>query len=316
MSSGDEPSGLQPRLIRPDTLVALSRLNALLALFHIFGEWALILGAIGLCSRYWNPALYVLVVVWIGARQHALAVLMHDGAHYRLFQTRSLNDIVSDLFLAWPLLISTRSYRRNHFAHHRHVNTDLDPDWVRKQTGDWRFPKRWYSLAGLLLRDVMGLNTHEQFKAFAALSKAVSDTQSNGSGDAYVVLRLSYYGVLAFGLSFLHLWKPFLLYWVIPLFTWLKMILRIRSIAEHFAADDGQPLSLTRTTNVSVFERLFVASKNINYHVEHHRFPSVPFFNLPKLHRLLMDSEEFRAQAHISKSYLAALGECTTGAAR
>jgi fatty acid desaturase len=28
---------------------------------------------------------------------------------------------------------------------------------------------------------------------------------------------------------------------------------------------------------------------NLNYHIEHHLYPAVPWYNLPKLHRLLGD---------------------------
>jgi hypothetical protein len=63
--------------------------------------------------------------------------------------------------------------------------------------------------------------------------------------------------------------------------TWLKMILRIRSIAEHYSVKNDHVLNRTRTTLPSLFEKMFIAPKNINYHLEHHLYPSVPFFRLP-----------------------------------
>ena len=88
--------------------------------------------------------MYLLTVAFIGARQHALLILMHDGVHYRLFRDRRLNDWTAEIILAWPNLISARAYRRNHFAHHRYLNTAQDPDWARRQ-GDlsWVFPMRF-----------------------------------------------------------------------------------------------------------------------------------------------------------------------------
>ena len=67
--------------------------------------------------------LYVFAVAFIGSRQHALLVLMHDGVHYRLLRNRRLNDWMSEVILAWPHLVTARQYRKNHFAHHKYLNT-------------------------------------------------------------------------------------------------------------------------------------------------------------------------------------------------
>jgi hypothetical protein len=36
----------------------------------------------------------------------------------------------------------------------------------------------------------------------------------------------------------------------------------------------------------------------------------VPFYNLPALHKELLRHDEFRTQAHLTRSYLQVLGEC------
>jgi fatty acid desaturase len=42
---------------------------------------------------------------------------------------------------------------------------------------------------------------------------------------------------------------------------------------------------------------------NLNYHLEHHLFPAVPWYNLPHVHRLLQ--EDYRAAgSFIYRSYL------------
>jgi len=111
----------------PTTVVReLSAVNGLRSTVAIAAEWVGIILAVVLSQRFLHPIFLPVVVVWIGARQHALAILMHDGAHYLLFKNRRLNAVVSELFLAWPLFITMRAYRGGHFAHHRHVNTEKD----------------------------------------------------------------------------------------------------------------------------------------------------------------------------------------------
>jgi len=152
---GDFAGGIPVKLSKEE-LADLSRINPFLSWLHIAGELSAIVAAIYLCERFWSPLMYLLAIAIIGARQHALLILMHDGVHYRLFRNRRLNDCVSEL-LAWPHLVAARSYRKNHIAHHRYLNSEKDPDWKRRQ-GDpaWVFPKPADDLARLLFRDVSG----------------------------------------------------------------------------------------------------------------------------------------------------------------
>ena len=66
----------------------------------------------------------------------------------------------------------------------------------------------------------------------------------------------------------------------------------------------------TRTTLPSLLERMFVAPLHINYHLELHLYPSVPFFRLRALHAALMRDDHFRSTAHVTRTYLGVLREC------
>jgi fatty acid desaturase len=237
-------------------------------------------------------------------------VLVHEGTHYLLFRNRRLNAVVSELLLAWPLFITTRAYRGSHFAHHRHVNTEKDPDLMRKQNSEWEFPKTWRALAILLLKDAVGLNTYQQLLEAADLSDPKE--QQSRRFEPYGWARVLYYAVVLAGVTYFRVWPLFLLFWIVPLLTWLKMILRIRSIAEHFGIENDHVYTRSRTTLPSRFERLFVAPRNINFHLDHHLYPSVPFFRLPRLHMLLMADPAFEGKAHVTSTYWGVLRECVS----
>jgi fatty acid desaturase len=308
-----------PHRLPIETLRSLSEINPWRSTFHIVLEWAGIAAAIWLCNTFWNPLLYVFTAIWIGARQHALAILMHDGTHHRLYPNRRLNDVVAEGALAWPLFFSLRSYRRNHFAHHRNPNTEEDPDWMRKMTADWVFPKRWPALAKILLKELMGFGAARMARDVRTISKRASAAEAKQGPrgvPVYVIARLGFYVAAAVVFTVFHLWAEFLLFWLVPVFTWLPVVLRIRSIAEHFAVEYDHPYTQMRTTYPSLLERLFIASKNVGYHIEHHLYPSVPFYNLPKLHALLLRAEGYRQRAHVTRTYLGVLRECLPGAKR
>ena len=298
-------AGSIPVKLSKEELADLSRINPFLSWLHIGAELGAIAAAIYLCERFWSPLLYLLAIAIIGARQHALLILMHDGVHYRLFRNRRLNEWVSEVVLGWPHLVAARSYRKNHIAHHRYLNSEKDPDWKRRQ-GDpaWVFPKPVDDLARLLFRDVSGLNALVLIRLAASLISA--DTVSA----SFLVARYGFYAVSLTLIVYLGALKGFALYWVIPLFTWLVMIMRVRSIAEHSAIQNSDALyAQTRSTGAGLIERIFLAPKNVNYHLEHHFFPSVPFYRLPQLHALLLTKPGFTEGAHISDSYWEVLRE-------
>lgn len=295
-----------------ETVRRLSTLQSWRSFAHIAWEWVQVVAAAMICWRvmHWNiyaaiPA-YFFTILFIGSRQHALSILMHEGAHYRLMKNRTANDFFTELFTAWPMHIAMRNYREHHFPHHRSPNSDDDPDWeLRSQDDSWEFPKTKRGIAGMFLMDFLGLRFVDQWKSFGRYT-----FPHKRKRDWIDWVRECYTIILVINLTYWGLWIPYLIFWMVPMLTWLKVVLRMRTIAEHYALDYGHMFRQTRTTYPNVLERIFIGPKNIGYHLDHHLYPSVPFYNLPKLHQELLETEEFRSQAHLTKGYVQVLREC------
>jgi fatty acid desaturase len=304
----DNYSGTMPERLSGHVLRALSEVSVARTWLHIGLETLAIAAAIAFGEWLHRWYGYAAAVVWIGVRQHALLILMHEGTHYRVARSRRWNDFLSEVFFGSPLFVSMRDYRTSHFAHHRHVNTDKDPDWVVKQNEDWAFPKPGEKLAWLLLQDLLLLRVWEQLDRFVlSLNQPPRSWREFWT---YHFWRGLYYAValsviVAFGWE-----RQFLIYWVLPYFTWLKLILRWRSIAEHFGIENDSAYTLTRTTYPYLWERVLVTPKHANYHLDHHLYPSVPFYNLPRLHQELMKLPNFARTAHVTYGYWGVLREC------
>lgn len=95
-------------------------------------------GSIWLCENYTAlgvPLVLVVLlvavaVVLIGAVQHRLAGLGHEGSHQVLFRNRWLNELAADWFCMFPNFTTTDHYRSLHLGHHRWVNDhELDPEF-------------------------------------------------------------------------------------------------------------------------------------------------------------------------------------------
>ena len=85
-----------------------------------------------------------------------------------------------------------------------------------------------------------------------------------------------------------HLW----LYsaWAVAYCTSFGLYVRIRSMAEHAGLErTSNMLRNTRTTRAGPLARATVAPLRVNYHVEHHILPAIPYFRLKEAHRMLRE---------------------------
>jgi fatty acid desaturase len=79
--------------------------------------------------------------------------------------------------------------------------------------------------------------------------------------------------------------------------------MRIRSIAEHaMIPDPADEMNNTRTTVARWWERVLIAPNRVNFHLEHHLLPTVPHYNLPRMHRMLRE-RGILADACVATSY-------------
>lgn len=264
-------------------------------------EVVLIAIAVGACERWWHPVLYVAVVGWIGARQHALAILMHESAHTRLFSNRRLNDMVGEL-VAWSLFVTMHGYRRSHLAHHQHLGTERDPDrayWA--DSPDYRFPMPPGRLGRVLASYALGLRTLALVRiVLGYVVSAQRSTSSNASDRGGLQLaRMAFYIGVAAAVTLLGGWRPVALYWFVPIVTSLSLLLYARSVLEHYGLDgQDHPLRATRSLRVGCLARWILVPNHIEHHLEHHLYPGVPFHRLPALRAALRENETYRAMAH------------------
>jgi fatty acid desaturase len=291
----------------------LSQLTPAIAVLWTFAQWVAIGAAIALCVAFWNPILYVLAVIFIGARQHALMVLGHDASHFRTLRSRWQNDLFANIFMMWPTFASVEGFRKFHGTHHQYTNLPDDGNrhiWYTHDAAgdlapDWRYPKTRRGLLWVLLRRA-ALYTG----LFWIVRGLIGSTLIPSPGWMRAA-RLTFYAAVALALTYFGIWYEFLLLWIVPFCTWHIAAQYMRLICEHSAVEsDEEEYAITRTTIPTLLERIFILPCNIGYHIEHHWYPSVPFYRLPELHRELMNREGFRKNADVRRSVFASLGAC------
>ncbi|RJG56606.1 fatty acid desaturase [Sphingobium terrigena] len=280
----------------------------------LFLQWAIIAASMAIAIHIDHIAMYVLAGLVIGTRVQCLAVMMHDACHRLLFSNRRVNDLISDIFVAYPLVMSIDLYRVAHMVHHRHTNTLRDYDYrVQRKDPDQHFPKSGQAMIGLFFRSLLGLNYYRVARAGRVWSPLANfHNPGRFDFDYRLGLRLRYvaWAITIYGLI---LWSPWrwqiLGLFIIPQFIWANLFNRIRAMAEHVGVPDDREITGTRTVIPTLLDRILIAPFNVSYHLEHHLFPSVPWTNLRRLHQHLMTDPAYATGAHITQGYSGVIRE-------
>jgi fatty acid desaturase len=223
-----------------------------------------------------------------------LFVIAHDAAHYLLYQSRSLNDIVGRV-CATVQGLSMCTYRVIHRLHHNNLYGALDPDTALHGG----YPRGTWYLIRKLLKDLSGLTAWKTYAYFLGGAPALNtktnvalrpldDTsaklRAEARSDRHAVIVFHVAALLVFAWSGYLL--QYLVLWILPLITVVQAILRLRAIAEHGATTDfSSPLTAARTNLAPPWLEWLIFPHHVHYHIEHHLYASVPHYNLPALHR-------------------------------
>jgi fatty acid desaturase len=286
-------------MLKPAEVKSLSQISPLRSTLSIAWDWVLIALGFAAMIRFSNPLTYVACLLLVSRQQLALAILMHDGAHRRLYRSHFLNDWIGQFLLAAPLFFAMDSYKKLHLKHHTHPLVADDPDL--SLIGGYPISKA--SFVRKILRDATGVSYFKfiRYFIFMARKKREPDSAPKTSGASKakglspkkisnntILFSILLVQAVMFSTLYLvgHPWL-YLTLWVLPFMTVLQVLLRIRGIAEHAGYQPNENQMLNARTVINPIQTAIFAPHGVNYHIEHHVYPSVPFYRLPEVHRLL-----------------------------
>jgi fatty acid desaturase len=248
----------------------------------------------GWLPRWWTFAILALCAI---RNFNCAAQLVHESDHGTLFRHPRLNRGLGNLF-AYLLGYTRTGHRAAHMDHHLYLNTDRDPDIIFSQPD---------ASASAMLKGVLGdllfvsaikrlLQYSQSDRATYSVSpwKRLSPRYFAQMIRATVPVILVQLVLLAVFTAAGGPWAYLLLH-VLPIMTIYPLQIRVRSIAEHgfeagYRPDSPPEAWVTRTSRLNVLERWIVAPFGQYLHYEHHVFPGIPNYNLPQIHRLLVDA--------------------------
>jgi fatty acid desaturase len=293
-----EVNSVARRTVAPDAVVRLVEFRPR---YVVFRTLALASANVAIWTAALTLPLWVLVIAFplMVVVQQEMLIWVHEGAHRTLFRNRTLNDLWVSFWFASPLGVNFETYRRSHMTHHSLLASAGDGDrWT------YELYIRGPAFKRVLLKAVFGYyGVTRAFKKYATGQYDRLDPDNTYPPTIhYMLFMLFWNGAFIVASVLAGRWWVYPVLWLIPLFSIAILITILRTIAEHQPMDyqGRDPISpVIRTTLCSWLERRFMFPLNFNYHVEHHLFPQVPFFNLPLLHRELATRGLFETFPHV-----------------
>lgn len=237
---------------------------------------------IGLCSwglwHFSNPLLWIPLAILQGFTFFNMTTLLHEVVHQSVFRHGwPRGERILGLIYASTSGISASQFTTWHLDHHDNLGSDED-DPKRH----WLSPKRnarWFKLlyATPLLIPIYFRAAAKEVRTYPAdLQRRIARERI-----ATIVLQFGVMGALYYfgGLG------PMLRVQIIPYFLVFPVAFCLNRLGQHYNIDPTHPLKWATLMKASrLWDFLFVYS---NYHLEHHYFPRVPFYNLRQLHMKL-----------------------------
>jgi fatty acid desaturase len=206
-------------------------------------------------------------------------VLLHEVVHRAvLTKANERGYRFLGLLYAMPSGISASQFTRWHLDHHAGLGSpEEDP---KRHYLSPRVNARW--LKFLYFTPALLPIYFRAAKRESAAYEPELQRRIAGERLATIVFQLAVLAAIALVGGW---WIAFKLY-VVPVFFVFPVAFALNRVGQHYDIDPSDPAKWSTLVRGSWFwDAAYLCS---NYHLEHHYFPGVPFYNLPKLQRLLL----------------------------
>ncbi len=260
---------------------------AVFAGLYLVGAGGAIWGGHALGGTWWAMVVCLPLYVLAGASLHGISLFTHEGTHGVLSQRVALNRWIA-IVCAIPVLQTFTAYQVLHLRHHKHLGATGDPDHYPNYT-TWS-PLIWAMHWGRL---ALG------YPAYITAIPILGFWHGTWRERWWILVEMA----LLFTLVFAVLASPipgyFLLHgWLIPMLV-INSMVNIRGMSQHTLLEhETDVVRGSRSLLTGPLVRFFMC--NENFHLEHHLYPGVPWYNLPQLHQTLRDELHARGAPYVA----------------
>lgn len=260
---------------------------ATIGLAYIGGEW----------SGWWLAPISVII---IGGLQNHLLILFHEGAHWLMHPNKTQNDFWTDFFCGVPLLQVVRNYRLFHWTHHRSTGVPgIDPEIEIYKGQGFHYERRSTAQTlKMFFLDLVGINLLKfQISLYKYLFRMVKEQKHVISTPRDLGVYILFWGPVLFACWKWNLWIELLVFWFLPIVTVTFFFLKLHAYGEHTGLDGPTEFERTWFHNFNPVTNFFIYPIYSGFHVEHHIYPTVPWYNMKKFRKKLMENDYYVKQS-------------------
>lgn len=266
------------------TLRELMRRNNRVGLLWLAGHLGLLV-ALGIASYVWaGTALGVASFIAYGCVYGFFEAIRHETHHGTPFRSPAINRTVH--WIAGFFGINEPlSDRWLHTAHHSHtydsardpeIQTSRPPNFLLMFLDLFRL-----AILRVKIRRIVGL----AFGHFEpALDRVVPLSERRKVVRSARAMLLGYLSIVLLAIALQSWWPLILTFGARVTGAWLHTLILF---TQHTGLPENVKDHRLNSRTIETNPVLRFLYWNMNYHVEHHMFPMVPFYNLPALHREL-----------------------------
>ncbi|MEM1203628.1 MAG: fatty acid desaturase [Acidobacteriota bacterium] len=225
-----------------------------------------------------HPWLWPIAAVLQGFNLLGFLILVHEQVHKAIFATsRPKLERLLGLAYALPTGISISQFSRWHMDHHNELgHSDHDPKRAHLSP---KRNSRWLKLMYM---------TPALFVIYARASRQEASTYApelrRTIRNERVFTALAHLAVMGALLAFGGGWALLRVH-IIPVFFMFPPVFVLNRLGQHYDIDPTDPAKWSTLVNGNrAWQFLFLWS---NFHIEHHYFQRIPFYNLRRLNRRL-----------------------------
>lgn len=260
---------------------ALKRLHRRRPVLHfavVLRQFLLLFGTGWAAWHFSQPWIWIPAAILEGFVIFNFTVLLHEQVHDAIFVGRHRRWMrFLGLLYAIPSGISASQFHRWHMDHHENLGSAQD-DPKRAHLSPKR-NARWYKLLYMTpaLIPIYFRAARRETAGYApALRRRIAFERVLTIG-----VHLSVFG----GLLWAGGIAPAARAYLVPYLLVFPVAFTLNRLGQHYRIDPSDPRKWsTRVDGNRAWHFLFLWS---NFHLEHHYFQSVPFYNLPELNRIL-----------------------------
>ena len=228
--------------------------------------------------RFERPWIWIPLAVVQGFTIFNFTVLLHEVVHDAVFRgKRTVGNRWLGYLYAFPSGISATQFTRWHLDHHAELgNPEDDP---KRHHLSPKVNRRWYKalyFTPALFVLYFRAAARETASYAAPLRRRIAVERA-----LTVLFQLGIMAAVFAAGDVAVLARVYL----VPVFLVFPVAFVLNRLGQHYDIDPADPAKWSTLVKSSWFWNVaFLCS---NFHLEHHYFPRVPFYNLPRLHRAL-----------------------------